>query len=129
MDHRVGLGAQEGCTNPACHLAAANLAASYGPAPDPDHRGGKLAVIAGGLLAGSAKAAEKGADLKPMQALDPDLVEQESLLLGSILRHVVEGAARGRRARAPWPPRPTAGQGQRVLVIEYGGNRRVEPLG
>ena len=26
-----------------------------------------------------------------MQALDPDLVEQESLLLGSILRQVVEG--------------------------------------
>jgi hypothetical protein len=48
--------------------------------------------------AAESKAAEKGADLEAIQALDPDLVEQESLLLGSILRQVVEGL--------PGPPCP-----------------------
>src|SRR2546427_7202691 len=39
----------------------------------------------------AARAAGKGADLDAMRALDPDLVERESLLLASALRQVVDG--------------------------------------
>jgi len=35
---------------------------------------------------GAAKAAGKGADLDAIRAIDPDLVEKESLLLTSALR-------------------------------------------
>jgi hypothetical protein len=43
-----------------------------------------------------AKAAGKGADLDAMRAIAPELVERESLLLASALRHVFGGLARWR---------------------------------
>src|SRR5438094_878044 len=46
----------------------------------------------------AAKAAGKGADLDAIRAIDPDLVERESLLLASALRQVVEGLPAGGRA-------------------------------
>ena len=46
----------------------------------------------------AATAAGKGADLDAMRAIDPDLVERESVLLGSALRQVVEGLPEGGRA-------------------------------
>ena len=48
-----------------------------------------------------------------MRAIDPDLVERESWLLGSALRQVVEGLA-GRVV-------PPLGKGTGVLLIEDGG--------
>jgi hypothetical protein len=58
----------------------------------------------------AAKAASKRADLKDIRAIDPDLVERESWLLGSALRQVVgrgcpRAAGRWWWATAP-PPRP-----------------------
>jgi hypothetical protein len=46
----------------------------------------------------AVKAARKGADLDAIRAVDPDLVEKESLLLGSALRQVVEGLPENGRA-------------------------------
>jgi hypothetical protein len=46
----------------------------------------------------AVKAAGKGADLDAMRAIDPDLVERESLLLASALRQVVDGLPEGGRA-------------------------------
>jgi hypothetical protein len=46
----------------------------------------------------AAKAAGKGADLMDIRAIDPDLVERESWLLGSALRQVVAGLPEGGRA-------------------------------
>jgi hypothetical protein len=90
----------------------------------------------------AAKAAGKGADLDAMRAVDPDLVERESFLLASALRQVVGGLPeggralvgrpqphqRGCRARAGQPGRPPVGKGKGVLLIEDGGEYRLEPL-
>src|SRR5436189_6009592 len=43
----------------------------------------------------AAKAAGKGADLDAMRAVDPELVERESWLLGSVPRQVVDGVPAG----------------------------------
>src|SRR6266536_2314430 len=91
----------------------------------------------------AARAAGKGADLEAMRAIDPDLVERESLLLGSVLRQVVEGLRDGGRAlvvgHSPTSEAavlglaghlvPPLGKGKGVLVIDDGGDYRVEPLG
>ncbi|HEY3004491.1 MAG TPA: hypothetical protein VGJ44_19245 [Kribbellaceae bacterium] len=89
-----------------------------------------------------ARTAGKGADVEAIRAVDPDLVERESWLLGLALRQVVEGLDEGGRAllvghsptneaavlgltgRAVAP----LGKGQGVLVTEDGGKYRVEPL-
>jgi hypothetical protein len=78
-----------------------------------------------------------------MRAIDPDLVEQESWLLGSVLRQIVEGLPGGGRALVVGHS-PTSeaavlgltnrvvsplGKGEGVLLIEEGGHYRVEPLG
>jgi hypothetical protein len=90
----------------------------------------------------AAKAAGKGADLDAMRAIDPDLVERESVLLGSALRQVVDGLPEGGRAlmvgHSPTNEAavlglagrvvPPLGKGQGVLLIEDGGHYRVEPL-
>lgn len=52
----------------------------------------------------AAKAAEKGADLAALRAVDPDLVERESWLLGSALRQVAEELPEG--GRDNWQRRP-----------------------
>jgi hypothetical protein len=46
----------------------------------------------------AAEAAGKRADLEDIRAIDPDLVERESWLLGSALRQVVAGLPEGGRA-------------------------------
>ena len=90
----------------------------------------------------AAKAACKGADLEAMRAVDPDLVERESWLLGSALRQMVAGLPEGSRALvvghsptteaavlglAGWAV-PPLGKGKGVLLVEDGGDYRVEPL-
>jgi phosphohistidine phosphatase SixA len=91
----------------------------------------------------AAKAAGKGADLEAMRAIDPDLVERESYLLGSALRQVVQSLPEGGRAlvvgHSPTNEAavlglagqvvPPLGKGAGVLVIEDGGAFRVESLG
>jgi phosphohistidine phosphatase SixA len=90
----------------------------------------------------AAKVAGKGADLDAIRAVDPDLVENESLLLASALRQVVEGLPEdGRALVAGHSPTneaavlglvgrvvPPLGKGRGVLLIEDGGDYRVEPL-
>lgn len=90
----------------------------------------------------AARAAGKGADLDAMRAVDPDLVEKESLLLGTALRQVVDGLSEdGRALVVGHSPTSEAavlglagqvvaplGKGQGVLLIEDGGDYRVEPL-
>jgi phosphohistidine phosphatase SixA len=90
----------------------------------------------------AARAAGKGADLDAMRAIDPDLVERESWLLGSALRQVVEGLPEGGRALVIGhsPTNEAAvlglarqavapvGKGEGILLVEDGGSYRVEPL-
>ena len=90
----------------------------------------------------AARAAGKRADLEDIRAIDPDLVERESLLLGSALRQVVAGLPEGARAlvvgHSPTTEAavlglaglvvPPLGKGKGVLLIEDGGHYRVEPL-
>ena len=90
----------------------------------------------------AAKAAGKGADLEAMRVIDPDLVERESWLLGSALRQLVAGLPEGGRAlvvgHSPTTEAavlglagrvvPPLGKGKGVLLVENGGDYRVEPL-
>jgi hypothetical protein len=89
----------------------------------------------------AARAAGKRADLEDIRAIDPDLVERESLLLASVLRQVVEGLPEGGRAlvvgHSPTNEAavlglagrvvPPLGKGKGVLLVEDGGDYRVEP--
>jgi hypothetical protein len=90
----------------------------------------------------AAQAAGKRADLEDIRAIDPDLVERESLLLASVLRQVAEGLPEGGRAlvvgHSPTNEAavlglagqvvPPLGKGKGVLLVEDGGDYRVEPL-
>ncbi len=90
----------------------------------------------------AAKAAGKGADLDAIRAIDPDLIRQESVLLASALRQVVDGLPEGGRAlvvgHSPTNEAavlglagrvvPPLGKGEGALLIEDGGDYRVEPL-
>ena len=90
----------------------------------------------------AAGAAGKGADVEAMRAVDPDLVEQESRLLGSALRTVIDELPEGGRALVVGhsPTNEAAvlglaaqvispqGKGEGVLVTESGGGYHVEPL-
>jgi broad specificity phosphatase PhoE len=90
----------------------------------------------------AARAAGKGADLDAIRAIDPDLVERESWLLGSVLRQVVDGLPVGGRAlvvgHSPTNEAavlglagqvvPPLGKGRGVLLTEDGGAYRVEPM-
>jgi len=90
----------------------------------------------------AAKAAGKRADLKDIRAIDPDLVQRESWLLGSALRQVVAGLPEGGRAlvvgHSPAIEAavlglaglvvPPLGKGTGVLLVQDGGDYRVEPL-
>jgi hypothetical protein len=90
----------------------------------------------------AAKAAGKGADVQALRAVDPDLVETETRLLGSALRQVVGVLPEGGRAlvigHSPTNeaavlgltgrPVPPLAKGEGVLLIEDGGTYRVEPL-
>jgi len=91
----------------------------------------------------AAKAAGKGADLEAMRAVDAELVEMESQLLGAALRDVVEELPEGGRAlvvgHSPTNEAavlgltgvsvPPLGKGEGVLVVESGGAYAVQPLG
>ncbi len=91
----------------------------------------------------AATAAGKGADLEAMRAVDPDLVEKESLVLAWALPQVVEGLPEGGRAlvigHSPTNEAAVLGlaaavvppleKGEGVLVVEDRGDYRVEPLG
>lgn len=90
----------------------------------------------------AAKAAGKGADVEAMRAVDPDLVDAESRLLGSVLRSVIDAAPDGGRVLVVGhsPTNEAAvlgltgevvaplGKGEGVLVTESGGTYRVESL-
>lgn len=90
----------------------------------------------------AAKAAGKRADLEDIRAIDLDLVERESLLLASVLRQVVQGLPEGGPALVAGHSRtneaavlglagrvvPPLGKGKGVLLVEDGGDYRVEPL-
>jgi phosphohistidine phosphatase SixA len=91
----------------------------------------------------AAKAAGKGADVEGMRAVDPELIERESWLLGLTLRGIVDGLPDGGRALVVGhsPTNEAAvlgltgevvqplGKGEGVLVTEDDGQYRVEPLG
>jgi phosphohistidine phosphatase SixA len=90
----------------------------------------------------AAKAAGKGASIEQMRAVDPDLVEHEARLLGSVLRRVVDGLPEGGRALVVGhsPTNEAAvyglagrtieamGKGYGVLVVENSGRYEVRPL-
>jgi hypothetical protein len=90
----------------------------------------------------AAKAAGKGADLDAMRAIDPDLVERESWLLGLALRQVVAGLPEGGRAlvvgHSPTNEAavlgltgqvvPPLGKGKGILLTENSGDCQVKPL-
>jgi phosphohistidine phosphatase SixA len=90
----------------------------------------------------AAKAAGKGASIEQMRAVDPDLVEHETQLLGSVLRRVVEGLPEDGRALVVGhsPTNEAAvyglagqtiaamGKGEGVLVVEDRGRYEVRPL-
>ena len=90
----------------------------------------------------AARAAGKRADLEDIRAIDPDLVEHESWLLGSALRQVVAGLPEGGRAlvvgHSPTTEAavlglagqlvPPLGKGEGILLTEDGGGYRVGPL-
>jgi hypothetical protein len=90
----------------------------------------------------AARAAGKGADLDAIRAIDPDLVERESWLLGSVLQQVVDELPVGGRAlvvgHSPTNEAavlglagqvvPPLGKGRGVLLTEDGGAYRVEPM-
>jgi broad specificity phosphatase PhoE len=90
----------------------------------------------------AAKAAGKKASLEEMRAVDPDLVERETQLLGAALRRVVEGLPNDGRALVVGhsPTNEAAvcgltgkiinplGKGDGVLVVEDSGRYEVHPL-
>jgi hypothetical protein len=90
----------------------------------------------------AAKAAGKDADVEAIRAIDPDLVERESLLLGSALRGVFDAMPEGARALVVGhsPTNEAAvlglaaevvspmGKGEGVLVVEDGGRFHVEAM-
>lgn len=91
----------------------------------------------------AAKAAGKGADVEAIRAVDPDLVEKESMLLGGALRSVFDALAEGGRALVVGhsPTNEAAvmglagevisplGKGDGVLIVEDAGQFQVHPLG
>jgi phosphohistidine phosphatase SixA len=90
----------------------------------------------------TAKAAGKGADLEAMRAIDPELVEKESQVLGLALRSVVDAVPQGGRVlvvgHSPTNEAavlgltgelvPPLAKGAGVLVNESGGTYRVGQL-
>jgi phosphohistidine phosphatase SixA len=91
----------------------------------------------------AAKTAGKGATVEDMRTVDPELVEQDSRLLGSALKQVVDALPDGGRALVVGhsPTNEAAvlgltgdvvaplGKGEGVLVVEADGHYRTESLG
>ena len=90
----------------------------------------------------AAKAAGKGADVEAIRAIDPDLVERESLLLGNALREVFDAMPEGGRALVVGhsPTNEAAvlglaaeaiaplGKGEGVLIVEEEGRFDVRAM-
>lgn len=90
----------------------------------------------------AAEAAGKGSDVEAIRMVDPDLVEQESALLGGALRSVFDALPEGGRALVVGhsPTNEAAvlgltghvvgplGKGDGVLIIENGGRFEVCPI-
>lgn len=90
----------------------------------------------------AAQAAGKGADIEATRAVDPDLVEMESRLLGAALRDVIDELPEGGRAlvvgHSPTNEAavlglvgeviPPLGKGQGILLVESGGSYHIEAL-
>jgi len=90
----------------------------------------------------AAKAAGKGATVEQIRKIDPDLVGHEELLLGTVLRGVVESLPDGGRALVVGhsPTNEAAvlgltgetveplGKGAGVLLTEDGGTFTIRPL-
>jgi hypothetical protein len=90
----------------------------------------------------AAKAAGKGADVEAIRAIDPDLVEKESMLLGAALRGVFDALPEGGRGlvvgHSPTNEAAVLGlagtavspldKGEGVLVVEDGGRFQVGPM-
>ena len=90
----------------------------------------------------AAATAGKGATVEEMRSIDPDLVEQESLLLGGALRAVFDALPEGGRALVVGhsPTNEAAvlglagdvvdplGKGDAVLLVEDQGNFQVRPM-
>jgi broad specificity phosphatase PhoE len=84
----------------------------------------------------------KGKDLEAFRAVDPDLVEKESTLLGGVLRETLESLPEGGRAlvvgHSPTTEAAVLGltgqvvepiaKGEGVRVVEDAGTYRIEPL-
>jgi hypothetical protein len=91
----------------------------------------------------AAKTAGQGADLEAIRAIDPELVEKESVLLGRALRGVFDALPDGGRAlvvgHSPTNEAAVLGlagtvvhplsKGEGVLVVEDGGRFEVRPMG
>jgi broad specificity phosphatase PhoE len=90
-----------------------------------------------------AKAAGKDADIAAIRAVDPELVDKESMLLGTYLRSVFEALPDGGRAlivgHSPTNEAavlgltgkvvPPLGKGEGVLVVEEDGRFEIRPMG
>lgn len=90
----------------------------------------------------AAKVAGKGADVEAIRAVDPDLVEKESMLLGRALREVFDALPEGGRALVVGhsPTNEAAvlglagtvvgplGKGEGVLIVEHEDRFEVRPL-
>jgi hypothetical protein len=90
----------------------------------------------------AAKAAGKGASLEEMRAVDPDLVEHESRLLGAALQGIIEALPQDGRALIVGhsPTNEAAvcgltgqiigplGKGDGVLIVEDAGRYEARPL-
>ena len=90
----------------------------------------------------AAKTAGKDADIEAIRAVDPDLVEKETLLLGGELRGVFEAMPEGGRALVVGhsPTNEAAvlglaaevvgplGKGDGVLIVEDEGRFEVRPM-
>jgi broad specificity phosphatase PhoE len=115
---------------------------------------GMARPVAGGLVVNSgfrssveerwfaAARQAKGKDLEAFRAVDPDLVEKESTLLGGVLRETLESLPEGGRAlvvgHSPTTEAAVLGltgqvvepiaKGEGVRVVEDAGSYRIEPL-
>jgi broad specificity phosphatase PhoE len=115
---------------------------------------GMARPVAGGLVVNSgfrssveerwfaAARQAKGKDLEAFRAVDPDLVEKESTLLGGVLRETLESLPEGGRAlvvgHSPTTEAAVLGltgqvvepiaKGEGVRVVEDAGTYRIEPL-
>jgi phosphohistidine phosphatase SixA len=90
----------------------------------------------------AAKAAGRGADLEKIRAVDPDLVDKESFLLGAALKQVIDRLPDGGRSlvvgHSPTNEAavlglastvvPPLGKGEGIRVIQTGWQYRVEAL-